>query len=132
VAVEDVIDIMYASLVEGRLSRQTVAVVGPERLKFSEVVRRVARATGKRAIIFPMPVWFHYLLAWVLERMMAIPLVSFAQVRILSEGVVEPALPYDPLPEDLKPKRRLTPEQIKKGLPEPGGFGLRNLRWFAG
>jgi uncharacterized protein YbjT (DUF2867 family) len=130
VAVEDVIDIMCASLVEGRLSRQTVAVVGPEKMKFSEVVRRIVKATDRRVLIFPMPVWFHYALAWMLERVMAIPLVSFAQVRILSEGV-GPVPPYDPLPEDLRPKTRFTDDQIRKGLPEPGGFGLKDLRWFA-
>jgi uncharacterized protein YbjT (DUF2867 family) len=130
VAVGDVVDIMCASLVEGRLSRQTVAVVGPEKVKISEVVRRIAKARGRWVLIFPMPVWFHYALAWMLERVMVIPLVSFAQVRILSEGV-EPVPPYDPLPEDLRPKTRLTQAQIRKGLPEPGGFGLKDLRWFA-
>ena len=48
VAVEDVIDIMYASLVEGRLSQQTVAVVGAVggaavKLAFIEHFQGVAR-----------------------------------------------------------------------------------------
>ena len=74
------------------------------------------------------PVWSHYALARFWEWTMKVPLVARAQVRILSEGVVEPALPCDPLPLDLVPKRKFTDEQIRKGLPEPGPFTLRDLR----
>ena len=62
---------------------------------------------------------------------MKVPLVARAQVRILSEGVVESALPCDPLPHDLLPKRTFSDEQIQKGLPVPGGFTLRDLRCCA-
>jgi hypothetical protein len=67
----------------------------------------------------------------VCERTMKIPLVARAQVRILSEGVVEPATKCDPLPADLMPVRRFTPEQIRGGLPEAGPFGLHDLRCCA-
>jgi NADH dehydrogenase len=59
---------------------------------------------------------------------MKIPLVAKAQVRILSEGVTEPAQACDPLPIDLMPSRKFTEEQIRKGLPTPGPFGLADLR----
>jgi hypothetical protein len=49
----------------------------------------------------------------------------------LSEGVTESVLPCDPLPPDLLPKRHFTDEQILKGLPEAGGFTLRDLRCCA-
>jgi NADH dehydrogenase len=58
---------------------------------------------------------------------MRIPLVATAQVRMLSEGVVEPTRPCDPLPPDLAPRRPFSPEQIRAGLPDPGPFGLRDL-----
>ena len=130
-AVEDLVEVLRAALVQERLTRQTVALTGPEEMYLSEAVRRVAQVTGNRVHMLRAPVSFHYLLARVAEWTMKVPLVARAQVRILSEGVVEPALPCDPLPADLVPTRRFTDEQIRKGLPEPGAFGLRDLRWCA-
>lgn len=130
-AIDDLIDLMRAALVEGRLTKQTVAVVGAEELYLSEAVRRVARATGQKVRMFRAPVWFHYALAYFWELTMKTPLVARAQVRILSEGVVESALPCDPLPSDLLPTRLFTEEQILKGLPAPGGFTVRDLRCCA-
>lgn len=54
-----------------------------------------------------------------------------AQVRILSEGVLEAAPPTPDVPPDLAPTRRFTPEQIHNGLPVPRPFGLRDLRCCA-
>jgi NADH dehydrogenase len=127
-AVEDVARLLVASLAGGRLPNETVAVTGPERLEFGEVVRRIARAAGRRVLIVPMPIWFHRLLARVLERVMKVPLISVAQVKILSESVTEPLPGTGELPEDLRPWRRFTVEQIRRGLPDPGGFGMQHLR----
>jgi hypothetical protein len=77
------------------------------------------------------PVWFHYVMAQFWELTMKIPLVARAQVRILSEGVIESALPCDPLPDDLLPRRRFTDEQIAQGLPGAGAFTLHDLRCCA-
>ena len=130
-AVEDMAHILAASLVDGRLSCQTVAVIGPEEMTLNEAVRRVARVVGKRPIMLPMPIWLHYAIGWCIERLMTIPLVSLAQVRMLAEGLVEPLPACDSLPEDLRPKIPFTDEQIRRGLPEPGPFGLRDLLLFA-
>jgi NADH dehydrogenase len=130
-AIEDLIDVLRAALVEGRLTRQTVAVTGAEELYLSEAVRRVARVTGEKVRMVRAPVWLHYGLAHFWELTMKIPLVACAQVRILSEGVVESVLPCDLLPHDLLPKRRFTDDQILKGLPAAGGFTLRDLRCCA-
>jgi len=127
-AIEDLVNVLRAGLVHGRLVRQTVAVVGPEQLYLSEAVKRVAEVLGKKPIYFPAPVWFHYLLAYACELTMKVPMVARAQVRILSEGIVEPALSCDALPYDLKPTRRFTDEQIRGGLPEPESFGVSDLR----
>jgi NADH dehydrogenase len=127
-AIEDVVRIMEAALVEGRLSRQTVAILGPERMTLGEAVLRVAKVVGKVPIIFRMPIFFHYGMATGLERLMKIPLVSVAQVRILTEGFDQPYGECAMLPEDLRPTTMFTDEQIRKGLPEPGPFGLQDLR----
>ena len=126
VAVAEVVRVIEASLVEGRLSRQTVAVLGPELMDLGEAVRRVARVVGRRPLFVRLPVWLHTVFAWVFEHTMAIPLVSFAQVRILSEGVVDPAPPCEVLPTDLAPQLAFTDEQIRAGLPEPRSFGLKD------
>lgn len=129
--VEDLVEILQAALIEGRLPRKTIAVTGAEELYLSDAVRRVAEVTGNHVSLVKAPIWFHYLLARVWELTMKVPLVAWAQVRILSEGVVEPAHPCDPLPDDLLPMRRFTGEQIRQGLPKPGRFGLRDLRCCA-
>ena len=91
VAVEDVVDILLAALVEGRLSCRTVFVLGPETLLLSEAVRRVATALDRKVSIVPAPVWFHLAISRLFERFMQIPLVATAQVRMLSEGFIQPA-----------------------------------------
>lgn len=130
-AVDDLTQVLHAALVNGRLSRQTIAITGAEELYLSDAARRVAQVLGRRVWIFPAPLWFHYALAVICELTMKVPLVARAQVRILSEGVVEPATECAPLPPDLLPVRRFTPEQIRGGLPEPGPFGLHDLRCCA-
>jgi NADH dehydrogenase len=105
--------------------------MGPEEMPLSQAVRRVASVIGKQPVFMRMPVWFHYALARVLEATMKIPLVSTAQVRILSEGIAE-ALPVcGKLPADLLPTTRFSDEQIRRGLPQAGSFGRKDLRCCA-
>lgn len=127
-AIEDLIEVLRAALTDERLSRRTFALTGAEELYLSEAVRRVAAVTGTSVRMFRAPVWFHYLLARFWELTMNVPLAARSQIRILSEGVVEPALRCDSLPKDLLPQRKFTDEQIRKGLPEAGPFTLRDLR----
>jgi len=115
-AVEDLVHVMRAALVDRRMKGQTVAVLGPEEIYLREAVRRVAEVVGKQPLMFPLPVVCHRLMARVFERTMKIPLASLAQVRILSEGIVEPGSRVVPLPYDLVPTRRFTTEQIRNGL----------------
>jgi len=131
VAVEDVVRLMQASLVEGRLSRRTVAVLGPEEIPLREAVERIAKVIGKRAFLIGMPVFLHYILAWGFERVMTIPLISIAQVRILSEGIAEPLPACGMPPADLRPGKFFTEQEIRQGLPEMTSFGPNDLRWFA-
>ena len=127
-AVEDVARIVKACAVEGALSGKTVAVLGPEELNLREAVRRVARVAGRHPLMFPMPVCFHYLLGWCLERTMKVPMVSTAQVRMLCEGLAEPAPACDPMPPELAPRIEFAEGQIRKGLPTKGPFTWQDLR----
>ena len=130
-AIDDLVNVLRAALVDGRLSRETVAVTGAETLLLSEAARRVARVLGVRPLILPAPVWVHRMLAHVWEWTMHVPLAAVAQVRILSEGVVEP-LPFaNEFPEDLRPTRRFTDDQIRAGLPATlARFTIRDLRCY--
>lgn len=130
-AVEDLVRAIVAALIEGRLSRETLAIMGPEELPLGEAVRRVGRVVGKQPLYFRMPVAFHYVLGYFLERLMKIPLVSLAQVRILSEGIVEPWPPFNLLPPDLLPVSRFTDDQIRRGVPDGKSFCVEDLRWPA-
>jgi uncharacterized protein YbjT (DUF2867 family) len=130
-AVDDLVRVLQAALIDARLPRQTVAITGAEELYLSEAAQRVAHVLARRVWIFPAPVWFHRRLAELCELTMKVPLVAKAQVQILSEGVVEPATACDPLPADLLPVRYFTAEQIRGGLPEAGPFGVRDLRFCA-
>jgi NADH dehydrogenase len=129
-AVEDITHILSAALIDGRLARQTVAVIGPDEMSLTEAVTRVAKAIGKVPPMVRLPIFLHRIFAFVFELTMKTPLLSSAQLRILSEGIVE-AVPFaDPLPDDLKPKTPFSEQQIKKGLPPPKAFGLKDLKWF--
>lgn len=125
-AVEDLTEVMLQSIVAGRLRRATVPITGPEEITLKECVSRIMRVIGKKSIMFPAPLWLHFAMAWFFERTMTVPLSAKAQVRILSESLAEPTLAADVLPADLQPSTRFTDEQIRKGLPEVGRFGVKD------
>jgi uncharacterized protein YbjT (DUF2867 family) len=117
VAIEDLTGLFRAVLVGGRLSGQTVAVTGPEALSFRELVHRIAVAIGKRIVLLPLPVF--------LRRTASVwPL----QARMLTEGESETRLRLAALPDDLAPRRRFTPAQIRCGLPPLSGLRWTDLR----
>ncbi|HET9905144.1 MAG TPA: NAD(P)H-binding protein [Anaerolineales bacterium] len=120
IAVEDLVKIISAVLVdENRLSRQTVAVVGPEEFPFSTAARRISRAMGKPfLLILPFPVLFQQILAWFSERFMPKPLITKAQVQMLADGISKPLPDSEMIPESMAPKTLFTEEQIRKGLPK--------------
>jgi nucleoside-diphosphate-sugar epimerase len=128
-AVEDLVSVMATSLTEGRLRNQTVPITGPEEMPLAEAVRRVARVAGIHRLTFRAPLWVHHALAWFFEKTMKTPLAAKAQVRILSESLVEPINAPDALPADLQPRTPFTDEQIRKGLPEPTRFSFRDCIW---
>ncbi|MDZ4826292.1 MAG: NAD(P)H-binding protein [Actinomycetota bacterium] len=127
-AVGDLVRVMVAVLVDGRLTRQTVALTGPDEMTFDDAVRAVAREIDRHPLVVRAPLAFHWVLAWVSEKLMVIPLVSAAQVRILSEEVVAPTRAPDALPADLVPTEPFSARTIRAGLPAPARFGRADLR----
>jgi hypothetical protein len=69
------------------------------------------------------------MLAWGFERVMPVPLISLAQVFMLSESMEEalPAEGLSPLPDDLTPKQRFTDEHLRLHLPVAKAFGLQDF-----
>lgn len=126
-AVEDIARLVAGSLIAAAFSKRTVAILGPEELTLREAVRRVAHVIGKNPLMFPLPVWVHYILGWFVERIMKVPLVAIAQVRMLSEGLAEPWPPCDLPPPELAPNTLFSEEQIRKGLPPPGPFSMNDI-----
>lgn len=117
IAVEDLVAVIHAALTDDRLSRRTVAVLGPEEFRFSTAARRIAQTMGKSSlIVLPFPVFAQRFLAWV-SGFMPKPLISASQVQMLADGISVPLADSQPLPEDLVPKTRFSEEQIRKGLP---------------
>jgi len=118
VAVDDLVTVIRACLLEDRLSRQTVAVVGPEELRFSAAARRISGALGKPFLfVLPTPVFAQRLLAWASVRFMPTPLVAPSQIEMLADGISQMLPDSQLLPEDLTPRIHFTEDQIRKGLP---------------
>ena len=128
VAVLDVVKVLIVALTESRLSQKTVALMGPEALRLSEVARRVGSLVGKRFLIVPAPPAINYAVAHIAEWLMKVPLASVAQVRMLDEGLTEPWGRVDSLPEELLPRTPLSDEVLRAGLPPAGPFTRADLR----
>ena len=130
-AVADVARILALSRSDSRLANRTMPVMGPEELTLSAALRRVAAVVGRRPVFIPAPVVAHRFVAWWFERTMTVPLVSAAQVLSLTEGLTEPVLAPDTLPDDLMPATPFSEESIRNGLPEPRRFNRGDLLLFS-
>ena len=130
VAVDDVVDVLVAAITDGTLDGTTVPVVGPEPLTLETFVERLGRAMGRKPRIVWLPVVVHRLVARLGTTLMETPPVAPAQVRMLAEGLVDPA-PADvcsPLPASLEPDREPTVERIERALPEIRRYTLGDTR----
>ncbi|MDA8357256.1 MAG: NAD(P)H-binding protein [Actinomycetota bacterium] len=131
-AVNDLVMLLEAALVEGSLRSQTIGLVGPTEIAFDDAARLVSSVIGKKRPFVRMPIAFHYLMAFFAERLMTVPLISLAQVRILREEVVAALMAPDEVPAELTPTTEFVASEIRAGLPKPGRFGCEDLRWFSG
>ena len=128
-AVQDAVRVLESALVDGKMSRQTVSLVGPEQLRLSDAVARVGLVTGHAPRMLRLPARAHMALARVFERTMTIPLITRAQVQILDEGVTEASGDSVPVPAELAPTSGFSTDVIRQGLPAPARFHLRDLRF---
>lgn len=130
VAVGDVARILEAAATgDDRLRNRTIAVLGPEELPLGQAVQRVAEVVGRRPLYVRVPVVGQLVLAHVCEAAMRVPLIAVAQVHILAEGVVDASPPAPEPPGDLRPSTPFSRDVILAGLPDPGPFTCRDLRW---
>jgi uncharacterized protein YbjT (DUF2867 family) len=127
--VEDLVDVLAASVVDRRLDHQTLPVLGPTEIGFDDAVRMIAGVLNRRVRVIRLPLTFHRGLAWISERVMTVPLIARAQVRLLEEEIVEPVLASDELGRDLQPSTPFDERSIRAGLPDPRRFGLKDLRF---
>lgn len=127
-SVEDLARVLCAALTDSRLACRTVPVTGARELTLRDAVRIVGEVIGRRPIFVRLPVVAHYALAQLLERVMRVPLISLAQVRILSESLADPAEPLDELPADLRPQHGFDHETIATQLPQLTRFGTADLQ----
>jgi NADH dehydrogenase len=130
-AVDDLVKVLIASLVDGCLPRKTVGLVGPTELGFDDAARLVAGVIGLRRPFVRAPIALHYQMARLAERVMTVPLISLAQVRILEEEVIEALRAPDRVPDSLTPSTPFDAASVRAGLPAPGPFRLEDLRCFA-
>ena len=130
-AVEDVSRVLMSALVDQTLTRKTVALMGPTQIYFDDIARLVASIVGGHPLFVRAPIGFHYVLAEVAEATMTVPLLSKAQVRILEEELVEPALAPDALPAELVPSTPFNRQTVEAVVPVGERFHLDDLRMFS-
>lgn len=131
VAVADVAAVIASACEDPRLSRRTVAVVGPERISLRTAAARVAKVLGVKRTFVRLPVWMHRMLASLFELTMVIPLAAKAQVRILSESLSQPAPECESLPADSLPRTSFDADQIRAALPPVKRLSLADFRCAA-
>lgn len=121
-AISDLVDALAAASTGDHLANSTVPVVGPEELTFGDCVRRIGQVLGRRVLVVPLPVAANATFAWLQERVTNEPIVSRAQVRMLAEGITDPApaAVCAPLPADLAPEQSFTPTAIERALATTG------------
>jgi uncharacterized protein YbjT (DUF2867 family) len=85
VHVRDVADAFVAALADPQTIGRTFELGGPETLSWTEMLRRVAAAAGRRKWILPMPVGVMKLAATLFDRLPFFP-VTRDQLTMLAEG----------------------------------------------
>jgi NADH dehydrogenase len=94
VHVEDVADAFVSALDDTATHGKTIVLGGPDELSWTDMLRRVAAATGRRKMILPMPIGFMKLGAAALDWLPFFP-VTRDQLTMLEEGNTAP-------PDDLE------------------------------
>ena len=85
VYVKDVADAFVAVLDKPETTGLTLELGGPEALSWTEMIRRVAEAAGRKKLILPMPVAVMMFAATLLDWLPFFP-VTRDQLRMLVDG----------------------------------------------
>lgn len=112
--VGDVADAFIAALADPQTIGRTFTLGGPETLSWTEMLRRVAAAAGRRKWVVPMPIGVMKVAATLFDRLPFFP-VTRDQLTMLAEGNVA-------APADLR-------ALIGR---EPAAFSAANLRYLSG
>lgn len=103
VYVEDVARAFAVSLAQAEAAGQIYELGGPEAISWSEMIRRIARVTGRKKLIVPVPIAAMKVAATVLDRVPQFP-VTRDQLTMLEEdnvadsGTIRALIERDPLP----------------------------------
>jgi uncharacterized protein YbjT (DUF2867 family) len=82
---------------------KTYSVVGPEEMSLGEIVDKTADSIDLIATKIPLPILFHRISALAMEYFMKEPLLTTAQVTIMTESLVEAEPPCHELPSEVRP-----------------------------
>lgn len=85
IAVEEVAEVLVGALDEPRCHTRIIELGGPEALAYTEVLRRISAAIGKRPLMPHLPLPLSRFLVRVMERFPATPITS-DQLAMLLEG----------------------------------------------
>jgi uncharacterized protein YbjT (DUF2867 family) len=113
--IDDFTKILAACLDREDTFDKTYAVVGPEVLTLSKIVERVADTLNFKPHTIPLPVAVVRLAATAMEVVMPNPLLTNAQVTMLSEDLSRSVLPCDEMPLEFRPQ---TPFLVGKASSE--------------
>lgn len=100
VHVKDFSRILVSSLDSEESHEKTYPVVGPQEYTLEEIVDLVAEGLEIRPNKLKLPIILHRLAAIAMEHVMKQPLLTTAQLVMLTESLVEPSPPFDELPSD--------------------------------
>lgn len=130
VSVADLVGIATTAVTSERLNGTTLAITGPTKISFKELIQIIGTIVDRRALVIPAPVWSQALAARVIERILSPPLITQSGVRMLSEGMTdpEPKTVIDRLPKQFRPETPLDHEQVKDVIGSTQRYGLRDLR----
>lgn len=102
--IDDFTRVLAAVLERPDTFGKTYAVVGPEVLTLSQIIDRVASGLNIEPHKVPLPVFVHRVAAMAMELFMSTPLITNAQVTMLSEDLSKPALACDEMPPEFRPQ----------------------------
>ncbi|PZM81651.1 MAG: hypothetical protein DKT66_20855 [Candidatus Melainabacteria bacterium] len=116
VAVDDLVNVLLAALLDEQMERQTVNVQGPEAITYAEACKRTAKVLKKSCVMVPSLVMAQFSKAQEQERSSKEAILTRTLVRMIADGNLAPVEPCDQLPGDLAPKSLFNDEQIIRAL----------------